>query len=56
MILFMSLTVLTCYPQKPDIESFPGGSEAKNPLPTGVNEPWMEVAGLSWIFLEDDFT
>ena len=45
----MSLTVLTCYPQKPDIESSPVGSEAKNPLPA-------EVAGLSWLLVDEDYT
>ena len=52
----MSLTVLTCYPQKPDIESSPVGSEAKNPLPAGTKEPWLEVAGLSWLLVDEDYT
>lgn len=51
----MSLTVLTCYSQKPDIESFPVGSEAKNPLPMGVKESWLEIAGLSWLLVDEDF-
>ena len=29
------------------------GSETKNPLPT--NSKWSDIAGLSWIFLDDDF-
>ncbi len=29
------------------------GSEAKNPLPAGNEMSWSDVAGLSWILLED---
>jgi hypothetical protein len=40
---------------KPDNKLLAVGSEAKNPLPSKIidNFSCMDIAGLSWIFLED---
>jgi len=43
--------------QTPEQSSALMGSEAKNPLPINGYGSWEDVAGLSWIFLEDsDFS
>ena len=39
--------------QTPDQSSVLVGSEAKNPLPTSKNRNWEDVAGLSWLIIED---
>ena len=39
--------------QTPDQSSVLVGSEAKNPLPTSRNRSWEEIAGLSWLIIED---
>jgi hypothetical protein len=51
----MSQITLTQIPQKPVTNISVVGSEAKNPLPTKTrgNFSWTDMAGLSWIFLED---
>lgn len=37
----------------PSKSSFLVGSEAKNPLPARSNLSWEDLAGLSWLILEN---
>ena len=37
----------------PDQSSVLVGSEAQNPLPTSSNKNWEDIAGLSWLILEE---
>ena len=48
----MSQIVLT-QRQTTDQPSVLIGSEAKNPLPTSSKRSWDDLAGLSWLILED---
>lgn len=51
----MSQIKLSSSVQNPDNLVSMVGSEAKNPLPTKTrgNFSWDDIAGLSWIFIED---
>lgn len=40
--------------QTPSQSSVLVGSEAENPLPTSSHRSWEEIAGLSWLFIEDN--
>lgn len=39
--------------QTPSLSSVLLGSETKNPLPTSSKRSWEDLAGLSWLILED---
>ncbi|WP_182126624.1 hypothetical protein [Nitrosopumilus sp. b2] len=40
--------------QRPDQSLSLVGSDVKNALPTSTYCNWTELAGLSWIFVDDD--
>ena len=48
------ITVNNCN-QKPNLSSVNlVGREAKNPLLTSMSYDWTDMAGLSWIFVDED--
>jgi hypothetical protein len=52
----MSLITITKEMKMPEHKSVLIGSDAKNALPLRTVEgPWTDIAGLSWIFVGDDF-
>ena len=51
----MSLITIT-KDNKPESNPVLVGSDAKNALPSrNLAGSWTDIAGLSWIFIEDDF-
>ena len=53
----MSLITITKDMKKPDYEEILVGSDAKNALPSRIMDAsWTEITGLSWLFIEDDYS